>query len=286
MVSPAQVFAEAQAARDDLYVGTVEAAVLRTVSFGVEIEPTADALELAGAPDRANDLLGLYTGPPTSDRPYITLYAGPISRHGADPRFVITHEIGHALDTGADHTKVEAAHALVALGGASLECSGGQCDMSLASAARAWLDNLAAANKDAAAAQLDPWGKDCPVCLTYDNLVLADGYIGDTATETALQHRVPNGLGGTIPWARAYVAEAERLIPAVRSKLPDRAGQVNELAAAVGAARAALGGDGVVLNEDQVTRAARAVHRARQLAHQVTWAFFARGNPYVVETSW
>jgi hypothetical protein len=250
--------------------------VLHETWIGIQRTPDGHQLQATRTPAGAT-LLGLMEYPPGK----ITLFHDTIQRGHSDIRDVTLHEIGHRLTY--DHSRRSAVVSLVD-GGQGMLCDGcalgaggpncGKCKP--AQSARAILARFQRNDEQMVMAQQAPWFSDnCPVCNLWDRLVVADGLLTNTSTETSLQHLIPAGLGGTIPLARYRVRQAYDLYPQVAGMVDATTGMTVQLRNSLNAARQALGPDGTILTPDQLRVAAQAVHIAQLQAFQTVWAYYA-----------
>ena len=234
-----------------------EYGLLTDTRFYVDEKPKPADLQAAGVPPGGH-LLGLFTAPPAT----ITLYADEILAVGADPTEIAVHELGHRF--GYDHSRYEAAVALLTSPAGETGCVGCAPPMPLTQVPQP-------PPQDGYSAVIR-WRDNCPVCLLHARLAEADRLLAGLSTYATLQHRIPDGLGGTIPLAAHKVAEAVSLCQIVEALVPERTGDVRLLRATLDEAQAALDG---WLDVDGVNRAYRIVHRAWQEAYLVAWDYFA-----------
>lgn len=251
MPSPDAVLSAQQTLRDILpTLEPVERALVLDTDLGIADVPSKNDLRLAKVPD-GRVLLGIFTAPPAR----ITIFERNVAAAGASIREVLLHELGHRV--GHDHKleEIAVAHVGAPVGGA-----------------------IGATRQDA---DEDPhvgdgaWGRNCPVCLLHQRLAEADRLLAGLADASAMQHRIPVGLGGTIPLARHDLVEAAALVPIVAQMMPGRLGQVRAVGDAIARAQGALEG---TLDAQGVQRAAAAVHAAWRLGYSAAWAFFAAGR--------
>ena len=157
-------------------------------------QPSKNDLALvASEVGKDGHLLGLFTHPPSK----IQLFASSIVAVGYDPVDVATHELGHRFNY--DHSVTRAAVSMV-----------GHSD----------------GNKEARVLVATD---DCPVCLLHSKTADIEKLMDGLRKRSHLQHRIPLGLGGTIPLAHQRTSEARSNLALIAPMMPNRSKEIDQL---------------------------------------------------------
>ncbi len=253
MVSPHDVDAMAERVSDCPWWPTFDAdaqALIQAADLYVEDRPSELELELTGT-DLDHTLLGVTILPDTAveyglgDRTISKVFYEPHIELGRDPCDTMLHEIGHLPGMDFPHHDED------------------DCRM----CSRPQERRMTAR----------PFSDDCPVCNTFSRLSEARGLLDYLRFQSHLTHRVPIGLGGTIPLAdwRAGQAYDQLNIAFQRGLLRGREDAAEELAGLILRTRQALQGE---LTVEDVSIADDLCNQAWAYAGDVNWWYWAHAS--------
>jgi hypothetical protein len=231
-------------------------------NLGTEMRPNKRQLKMASVPP-GYALLGVYVNGGKYVH-QIDIFHETCEQLGEDPADVVWHELTHRL--GYDHTKEDVVVAQMARSDGTVECSG------CTDPSQPGCSTCGTKHPVAQQTIERGWGDSCPACMLHSRVAEADRLMAGLRMHSQVQHRIPPGLGGTIPLARQRIAEARGLAPLVGRMVPNRRGEVRSLETSLGSSYEALG---AYLDEDSIVAVAKQVHQSWQTAYTLAWAVFA-----------